>query len=84
MIRCDQHDLIEIACLYRIPVRLTLKTAQVITGVPSDTGWTTNHEECLLIDTEQGKTEVVLDTILSMTALQANRHFSEVVFREEK
>lgn len=84
MIRCDQHDLIEIACLYRIPVRLLLKDRQIISGVPRDTGWTKAHQESLLIEKEQKIFEIVLDSIQTMTALHENRYFSEVRFEDMK
>lgn len=37
MISCNQYDYIEIACMYKFPLRLTLVSNQVVEGTAIDT-----------------------------------------------
>jgi len=78
MIRCDIHDYIEIACLYRIEVLLTLRSGEEIIGVASTTNIDAQRQECIVIECAEEPVSVVLDTIKTMTAVTANPHFSNV------
>ena len=49
MITCDQSDYLEIACLYRIPIALNWPDGRRVEGIPLDTGYNEQREECLLM-----------------------------------
>lgn len=51
MISCSQYDYIEIACLYRLPVALTLQDGSVIQGTAKDTGRNAARQSALLLRT---------------------------------
>jgi Rho-binding antiterminator len=82
MINCDQHDYIEIVCMYRYEIKLTLKSGEEILGVARDTQRNDNKEECLAIDIEgDGTTQlVVLDSIQKLEVLEDNPHVHIVNF----
>ena len=80
MISCAQHDYIEIACLYRVPVVLLLHTGEEITGIAVDTARNENREECLRLRVGEEEQWVILDQLRSMEALAPNPHFRKVVF----
>ncbi|WP_163391477.1 Rho-binding antiterminator [Enterovibrio norvegicus] len=98
MIACDIHDYIEITCLYRIRVALTLKNGQVLDGIGTTTKTESMPSELnnpglkrellcfMLTHTPSGtmgrdeSVEVDLMDILSMEALEENRHFSRIEF----
>lgn len=77
MISCAQHDYIEIACLYRMPVVLTLDKGEVLRGVAVDTVRDHDRTECLKLASGQ---LVVLDRIRSLEAVEPNPHFDRVDF----
>lgn len=78
MIACDRHDYVEIACTFRLPVRLQLTDGAVIDGVAVDTGYDAERQECLILDAAGEHRAVALDRIATMTALKANPHFDTV------
>lgn len=80
MISCQLHDYIEIACMYRFKVRLTLHSGVSLEGVALGTTYNRERQECLLLDTGFGKQFVALDQLKSMQALAENPHFDIVNF----
>ncbi|MCW8906857.1 MAG: Rho-binding antiterminator [Sedimenticola sp.] len=80
MISCAQHDYIEIACLYRIPVRLILRSGDEITGIALDTVRNGDRQECLKLQVGEDEQWVVLDRLQSMEAQVSNPHFERVQF----
>ncbi len=80
MIHCHLHDYVEIACLYSIKIKLTLKNKHVITGFGKTIRYNNNKDECLMIETKDGNIDIVLTDILTMIALDANPHFKKVTF----
>lgn len=80
MISCQHHDYVEIACLYRLPVSLALKSGKTIEGVALDTRCNSSHDECIMLKTADGETLVVLDEIHTMTAAKPNPYFEHVDF----
>jgi len=80
MISCSEYDYIEIVCLYRYPVRLTLKSGSKLEGVALDTKRNEDKAECIEIE-HQGKGQLVeLDLIAKLTVLVENPHFTQVEF----
>src|SRR5690554_8211748 len=49
MITCDQSDYLEIACLYRILIALNWPDGRRVEGIPLDTEYNEQREECLLM-----------------------------------
>ena len=81
MISCENYDYIEIACMYRYPVRLTLNSCAVIEGVAVDTQRNELKEECIVLTNEgEDRLLVVLEDIIKLQVSVKNPHFSEVVF----
>ena len=78
MISCDQHDYVEIACMYRYQVKLTLKSGEEITGIALDTRRNAQLQECIAINNSD--TLIPLDSVATMAALAENPHFKLVNF----
>ena len=81
MISCEEYDYIEIACLYRYPIKLTMSEGNPVEGVALDTRRNSKNEECIQVGIKADDTElVVLDDILKLEVCVDNPHFSEVIF----
>ncbi|KOO05532.1 Rho-binding antiterminator [Vibrio nereis] len=80
MISCNEYDYIEIACMYRFSIRLTLKSGKVIEGTAMDTARNQEKEECIKVD--QGGTNVLveLNQLSVLEVIDDNPHFREVRF----
>lgn len=80
MMSCDQHDYIEIACTFRYPVRLTLKSGDIVEGKALDTQRNEARQECIKLALAGEEILVVLDEITRMEASVDNPHFQTVSF----
>lgn len=88
MIRCDLHDYIEIACTYKLPIRLTFLSdseCHTLDGVAKDIRYNAEKKECLVLGFDDKSAsakdrEIVLAELTSMTALVKNPHFDTVSF----
>ena len=80
MITCNQHDYIEIACMYNYPIKLTLKSGTKLHGTAIDTLRNEIQEECMKISIDDTVKNVVLDSISKMEVLVKNPHFLIVKF----
>lgn len=80
MMKCEQYDYIEIVCMHRYPIKLTLKSGIEINGVGLDTQRNTNREECIKVAIDDRISLVVLDTILTLEVTVDNPHFQNVTF----
>lgn len=83
MISCDQHDYIEIVCTYRYPLKLTLKSGEVIQGIALDTQRNENRDECIKIESKGSSQLIVLDQIKKLEVTEDNPHLREVVFSQQ-
>lgn len=81
MIRCSDYDYIEIVCLYRYPVRLTLKDGTEMEGIALDTRRDENRREAILLSIHQQERLVVLDEIKQLSVLVENPHFRDITLR---
>ena len=81
MISCNEYDYIEIVCLYRYPVRLTMKVGESIKGVALDTSRNESKNECIKLNANEAEILVELDGISKLEVLIDNPHFSEVIFK---
>ena len=80
MMSCDQHDYIELVCVYRYQVELVLKTGEVLQGEALDTAYNDERQSCLCLKQGDETRLVVLDNVASMSACEPNPHFSEISF----
>jgi len=77
MISCHQHDYIEIACLYRLLLRVELKHGESLDGRARDTG-SRGGREWLQLETGSGLRELDLADVHRITALDDNPHFRQL------
>lgn len=81
MISCSEYDYIEIVCIYRYPVRLTLKSGEIIEAVALDTQRNSSRQECIKVGREdEDSMLIVLDSIVKMEVCVENPHFKEITF----
>lgn len=79
VISCELHDFVEVACMYKYQLRLTLKNGEVIEGKAIDI-LSINQQERLVVDDSGEKKQVDLMVLAKMQVLTPNAKFSEVVF----
>jgi len=80
MIKCDQYDYIEIVCMHRYPIKLTLKSGVEVQGKAIDTQRNEAREECMKMTIDGELRLLVLDTILTLEVTVDNPHFKQVRF----
>lgn len=80
MISCNQHDYIEIVCMYHYPIKLTLKSGDIIEGIALDTQRNDQRDECIKIDIEGVEKLVVLEEIKVLEVMVENPHLQKVTF----
>ncbi|BDR15478.1 Rho-binding antiterminator [Vibrio sp. STUT-A11] len=80
MVTCNQYDFIEIACMFQLPVEITLKNGESHQGRAFDTGFDMLRQECLFLDVDGEHIAFPTELLLTMRALKANPHFTEVTF----
>lgn len=80
MISCGNYDYIEIVCLFKYSVEITLKSGEVVSGKALDTAKNSLGEECIKLLTQDSDLLVVLDSIAKMKVTMENPHFQEVAF----
>ncbi|CAA0123847.1 Uncharacterised protein [BD1-7 clade bacterium] len=90
MVSCQLYDYIEIACLYRIPVDLTLVSDALVEGIAVDTCielgaefMVLDHLELAKASDEPQRLKIDISTIKIMAARVKNPHFDQVNFIEE-
>ncbi|WP_455196616.1 Rho-binding antiterminator [Kaarinaea lacus] len=80
MISCANHDYVEIACMYRLVVKLVFRNGQIVQGKALQTAYNEYREECIVLDTERGNEQIVLEQVASMEAVTKNPHFEKINF----
>ncbi|WP_371824788.1 Rho-binding antiterminator [Marinobacter sp. MDS2] len=80
MMTCDQQDYIEIACMYRYPIKLVMKSGAVVEGVGLDTAYDEHREECIKVDSKGVVRLIPLDLISSLEVCVDNPNFQRVSF----
>lgn len=80
MISCNQHDYIEIVCMYHYPIKLTLKSGDIIEGIAVDTQRNDQRDECIKIDIEGVGQLVVLEEIKMLEVMAENPHIQVALF----
>lgn len=80
MISCEQHDYVEIACMYNYLIKLILKSGYEVEGVALDVKRNESREECVNIKVDNTENLIVLDSISKMEVLVDNPHFKVITF----
>lgn len=80
MISCNEYDYVEIACMYRYPIKLMMKTGEVIECIALDTHYNSDREECIKVSIERTESEVIIDNISKLEVCIENPHFKQVCF----
>lgn len=81
MISCNEYDYIEIVCMFRYPVSLTMISGDIINGIAMDTKRDEAKRECIELNVEDSNQLVVLDEIARLKVAVENPHFTQVVFK---
>ena len=81
MLQCDLHDYIEIVCLYHYPLKLTLSSGAVMTGIARTTQYNDKRQECLVLQQQDAEQQVVLDDIALLEVTVQNPHLQQVRFK---
>lgn len=80
MISCALYDYIEIACMYKYQLKLTLKSGDVINGSAIDTKRDNERQECIAIQQDQKITLIKLEAISALETSSKNPHFNKISF----
>lgn len=81
MLSCDKHDLIEIACMYKLKLLLKLKSGTSFNGVAQDTCVNDAREECITFKRDDlSVIQIPISIISSMHSLDLNPHFETLLF----
>ena len=80
MITCAEHDFIEIACLYGMEVKLTLKDGHTAQGRALQTSYNDKREECITLKTAKGPETIAQNALASMKAISHNPYFKKIHF----
>lgn len=87
VLKCDLHDYLEIACMYRISVEIETVDDQSLIGIPQTTKVGAERVEQLVFlatTNESNSSDELLDipvlSIATMTALTENPHFDKISF----
>ncbi|MEC6830690.1 Rho-binding antiterminator [Photobacterium toruni] len=81
MLNCHHHDYIEIACMHNLNIDLTLNDGSHIIGIAHDTLYNQNREECIALVVDRQQQLIVLDDLVSITAITKNPHFDTIKFK---
>lgn len=80
VLNCDLHDYVEIACMFKIEVEITLKDQSVITGLPVTTKIDSSRSECLVLLVDNQQKLIKTSLFATMRAVKQNQHFDIVDF----
>ncbi|GLO63281.1 hypothetical protein MACH09_37890 [Vibrio sp. MACH09] len=81
MISCEKYDYIEIACMHRYPVKLTMESGVTLFGIALDTTRNESRQECMLLSSDGKEILAVLDDVLLLEVTVKNPHFESVSFK---
>ena len=80
MISCNEYDYVEIVCMYRYPVNITLKSGSMIEGIALDTQYNDERKECIKVDVDDTETLITLASIDMLEVGIENPHFKQISF----
>jgi Rho-binding antiterminator len=80
MISCNQHDYVELICMYRYAVKVSLKSGATIQGVALDTQHNENKDECIKIQTDDTERPIILNEVKKIEVIEDNPHVRFIDF----
>ncbi|WP_339725434.1 Rho-binding antiterminator [uncultured Paraglaciecola sp.] len=80
MISCNEYDYIEIVCMFQYPIKITMKTGEIIEGTALDTQYNSGREECIKVKVAEVANQVILAKISKIEVCIENPHFKQVSF----
>jgi len=78
MLSCQQYDYIEIACMYRYPIKLIMNSGSVLHAKALDTARNEKRQECIKVLIDENEKLIVLDDIARLEVTISNPHFQSV------
>ncbi|KKO44846.1 transcriptional regulator [Arsukibacterium ikkense] len=81
MLNCNLHDYVEIVCLYRYPLCLTLVSGEQVYGTALDTRYNSARQECLVLSHAGTEQWVGLDDITLLEVTVPNPHVQQIRFK---
>ncbi|WP_152614569.1 Rho-binding antiterminator [Pseudoalteromonas luteoviolacea] len=75
--RCEDTDLIEIACMKSFILKITTNT-KTYEGKAKDIVYNEHRIQCLVIEQNRALTQIALDTVSEVTALTQNPFFQTI------
>ena len=75
MIKCDIHDYVEIACIYRFEVEIFMLDNKRVRGYAKTIKLNEERRECLLLITSNSEKMIILSEVKYMRSLTNNPHF---------
>lgn len=80
MISCNAHDYIEIVCMYHFPIKITMKSGEIVECTALDTHYNSAREECIKVNVKGIKSEVIVGNISQLEVCIDNPHFKQISF----
>jgi Rho-binding antiterminator len=80
MISCNEHDYIEIVCMYHFPIKITMKSGEIIECTALDTHYNSAREECIKVNVKGTESEVMVGNISQLEVCIENPHFKQISF----
>lgn len=80
MMSCSDYDYIEIVCMYRYPIAITLASGVQLECIARDTKRDEQKRECIQVDNQGELQLIVLDELRTLEVLVDNPHFTKVTF----
>ncbi|WMN62002.1 Rho-binding antiterminator (plasmid) [Pseudoalteromonas xiamenensis] len=77
MLSCDQHDYLEVACVYRFELEVTTTDGQSYVGLANDVRYE-NKTQCLVLESGSEQHTVAIAQITSLVARTDNPYFQRV------
>ena len=77
---CNEHDYVEIACMYQYPIKITMKAGNVLECTALDTQYNSAREECIKVNVKGIDKEVIIDKISKIEVCVENPYFKLVCF----
>jgi len=90
MIKCNEYDAIEIVCMYRYPLKIIMKTGDIINCTAIDTCPNDDRDECIKVsltknsENKSNANKVILIVLTKISALKVmveNPHLQQITFQ---
>ena len=80
MISCSDYDHVEIVCMHKYPIKITLKSGEIIEGKALDTSYDADKQECIKLQVNNHTCLLVLESIYLLEVTINNPHFNKLTF----